>query len=169
MVKFSTVQQMITKVLVVLALTAASSQAGVIYDFIGTGVPNGPEPVSFHLTVPDFLNPPLDAGFPTGWAFFSCAQLDSSTNCASGDPMAVGFSNQDFSIPSLSAFLTFRASNANEYMFYFPSGAFSTPGVYSALSGGNFNPGTLTVSPEPTAILWDLPVWLPPLTNQKLK
>jgi hypothetical protein len=141
-----------TMALVVLMLTAASIQAGVIYDFVGTGSATPftpPEPVAFQLTVPDFVNPPLNGPF----VFFTCAQFDSSTNCApSGEE---SFSNQS-ALGAFSAQLGFDATNGVEYDFFFPTGAFGAPGVYSAENGGpTFNLGTLTVTttPEPTTML----------------
>jgi hypothetical protein len=135
-----------TKVFVVLTLSAASIQASVIYNFVGTGLPS--EPVAFQLTVPDFVNPPLDGAF----VFFTCSQFDSSINC---NPLGVeSFSNQSI-LGAFSAQLTFDATNNTDYAFFFPTGAFGAPGVYNAETGGNENPGTLTVTqtPEPTTIL----------------
>jgi len=52
------------------------------------------------------------------------------------------------------AIITFVASNDSEYVFYFPEGAFTTPGTYSAYVGGpTYNVGTLILTPEPAAAL----------------
>lgn len=139
----------ISKAVVVLTLTAASIQAGVIYNFVGMGIfpglPN--EPVGFTLTVPNFVNPPMGGLF----AFPGCAQFDSSTNC---DPAGL----QAFAHPipdiGFSAEIIFSATNRTQYSFFLPSAAFGAPGVYSADASAQ-NPGTLTVSsvPEPNSIL----------------
>ena len=138
-----------TMAVVVLMLAAASLQAGVIYDFVGTGILPGPEPVAFQLTVPNFVNPPLNGPF----VFFTCAQFDSSTNC---NPVGEeSFSNQSV-LGAFSAQLTFDATNDVGYGFFFPTGAFGAPGVYTADNGGpTFNLGTLTVTetPEPVTVL----------------
>src|SRR5258708_7421622 len=67
-----------------LVLTGVFGQASVIYTFVGTGtgtiaccgIPD--EPVAFTLTLPTFITIPNG-----GFAGFTCAQLDSSTNCQS--------------------------------------------------------------------------------------
>jgi hypothetical protein len=137
----------ITMAVVVLVLSAVATQASVVYNFVGTGLPS--EPMAFQLTVSDFVNPPL--GNPGPFVDFTCAQLDSSTNCDSQLP-GISFSNQGV---AFSAQLTFDAINNTEYAFFFPTGAFDAPGVYSAESGRNFNSGTLTVTqtPEPHTII----------------
>lgn len=130
--------------------------ASTIYTFSGTGTalvtPNlnmPAEPVSFQLTSATFINPPLNG--PDDLEF-TCAQLDSGTNCG----LAIFFSNQSVSLPSYSADLQFDAADDTAYIFYFPSGAFDGPGVYAADNGGpKFNLGTLTVTetPEPNTLL----------------
>jgi hypothetical protein len=152
----------LAKVMVVLTLFSASVQAEVVYDFVGTGTalppdqdpPSGlpAEQVAFQLTVPNFLNPPLTSP-PTSAIFvdFTCAQLDSSTNCSSG----INFSNQSVG-GAFSAQLGFDTTYA-AYAFFFPTGAFGTPGVYSSeFRPGTFdNAGTLTVTdtPEPATMV----------------
>jgi hypothetical protein len=137
-----------------LTLTAASTQAGVIYTFVGTGLPS--QAVSASLTVSNFINPPLDGGFTS----FSCSQLNYP-----GDGCSIGISFSNKSADgAFSAVLDFYAMNFTgvgggfpiDYSFDFPTGAFATPGVYSSSVTGNFNPGTLTVTqqaPEPATIL----------------
>jgi hypothetical protein len=133
-----------TKAVVVLTLSAASIQASIIYNFVGTGLPS--EPVAFHLTVPNFVNPPLDGPFVS----FTCAQFDSSTNC---EPLGATFFSNQSGLGAFSAQIQFDATNDVGYVFSFPTGAFGAPGVYSAEAGVG-NPGTLTVTtPEPTTIL----------------
>jgi hypothetical protein len=139
------------------ALTVAAAYADTItYDFVGTGAafstPSStfsPEPVGFLLTVSNFVNPPMNGGF----VLFTCGQLVSSTNCLVGLPDAVTFSNQSV-LGGFSAQLTFAATNNVEYAFFFPTGAFGTPGSYNS-GGNNPNVGTLTVyrTPEPTPAL----------------
>jgi hypothetical protein len=152
----------LTSAVVVLMLSAVSVQASAIYNFVGTGLPNAgagqpSEPVAFQLTVANFLNPPLDGSF----VIFTCAQLDSSTNC---DPQDVETFSTQTSLGAFSAQLTFDANNNVEYGFFFSTGAFGAPGVYSAETTGNDNPGVLSVTPttdsgaltqapEPTTIL----------------
>jgi hypothetical protein len=152
---------MFNKRLVILTLIAAPLQASVIYSFAGTGLPS--TPVAFQLTLPDYVNPIMDSGF----VFKTCSQLDSSTNCQSGltSPSgAVLFSNQSTSPTVSTATLNFAASNLTEYVFFFATGAFGTPGVYRAdQTGGIGNSGTLTVNftgdsvttatPEPSSLV----------------
>jgi len=140
----------------ILVVTACAAQASVVYSFAGTGdafstVPAEPE--AFQLAVPKFLAPP-----PNGSITFSCAQLDSSTNCnvASG-PFAVYFSNFPSNSLGAADTLEFVATNDIAYLFDFMNGAFGAPGVYVALQG---NSGTLTVTetPEPVTGLFALGV-----------
>lgn len=146
---------MISRAVVVLTFTAASSQAAVIiYGFVGLGLGGTPasEPVAFQLTVPDFQSPP-----ESGLIYFTCDQLDSSTNCKAPDWIGVLFLGYGYNNPAFSAVLQFNANNNWDYLFYFPAGAFTTPGIHIAEPG--YNPGTLTVSetggaPEPATILF---------------
>ena len=142
-----------TMAVVVLMLTAASIQAEVIYDFAGTGTAfttfSGTifpaEPVAFQLTVPNFVNPAV--GDPA--VEFTCAQLDSNTNCFIG----IFFSKGTSAFP---AALQFDAADDVAYIFYFPTGAFGVPGTYSSENlGPPSNLGTLTVTqtPEPATLL----------------
>ncbi len=63
--------------LVALALTAGFAQASVIYTFDGTSFTGRSAHVGFQLTVPTFINPPVNSA-----TFFTCGQLDYSvTNC----------------------------------------------------------------------------------------
>jgi len=139
--------------LVLSMLCAAPARASVIYEFSGTGVPFGPIQVAFRLTVPDFINPAMDGPF----VYESCAQLDSSTNCAPAFPGGVYFSNQS-AAGLYSANLQFNASNGAAYVFFFPTGAFGAAGTYTAnVPAENFNPGQLRVIaertvPEPAAL-----------------
>jgi hypothetical protein len=125
------------------------------YEFTGTGtaipsIPLPAEPVAFQLTVPDFINP-----FGNGvFVMFTCAQLDSSTNCQGAPVFAVFFQNSNPAPGGFSAILNFDAADDAGYTFFFPAGAFDTPGVYSSYDGGpTFNLGTLIVSPEPATTL----------------
>jgi MYXO-CTERM domain-containing protein len=141
------------QVVVLSMLFAGSARASVIYEFSGTGVSFGPIQVAFRLTVPDFVDPPMDGASE----FRSCGQLDSSTNCLPVFPGGVYFSNQSAG-GAYSAQLQFNASNNAGYVFVFPTGAFGTPGTYTAhLLGPNGNPGELRVVestdvPEPAAM-----------------
>jgi hypothetical protein len=155
--------QSVFKALVVFTLAAASIQASVIYNFVGTGtaIPGPAEPVAFQLTVPTFVNPPLtNPPNPAIFVFFFCAQMDSSTNCNSSiAPPALGaidFSNQG-ALGAFSAQIGFQAANFASYAFFFPTGAFGTPGVYTTEATVS-NPGTLTVTsiPEPSTMLLTL-------------
>jgi hypothetical protein len=140
-----------------LSCAASTARASVIYDFSGTGVPFGPIDVAFHLTVPDFIDPALDGPF----VFVPCSDLDSSTNCLSEPWAGVSFTNQSAG-GAYSAILNFDASNDAGYSFFFPTGAFITPGTYTGfLPGPDFNPGVLTVTesddtsgsvPEPATV-----------------
>jgi hypothetical protein len=146
------------------AVTARSAQAdSVTYQFSGVGAPvsnplvNLPAtPVGFVLSVPSFVNPPFVNTFPPNplsFVSFTCAQMESSTNCRpSGN--AVTFSNQGSG--PFTANLSFAASNNATYIFFFPTGAFGTPGVYT--TGTGVNSGTLTVmatatAPEPSSLV----------------
>src|SRR5438105_4825171 len=125
---------MIMKAVVVLTLTAAFTQASVIYNFVGTGGATGSgssfpaETVGFQLT--NFVNPPLIVPpNPTVFVSFTCAQLYSSINCnTSASQPQVNFSNQSI-LGMFSAVLGFSASNSVVYNFFIPTGAFGTPGV----------------------------------------
>jgi hypothetical protein len=135
----------------VLLLTAVCMRANVIYEFTGTGtaipsIPLPAEPVAFQLTSSSFINAPFSN---TTFLAFSCEQLDSSTNCEDTPQGAVFFVNYDgFAI------VDFAASNDSTYVFFFPAGAFTTPGTYSAYVGGpTYNVGTLIVTPEPATTL----------------
>ena len=146
----------IIKALVVVTLSAASCQAGILYSFVGTGLSIaglGPEPVAFQLSTLGFVNPSFGGGF----VLFACAQLDSSTNCDPAPFAGINFSNQSV-LGAFSAQLTFDASNQAAYNFFFPTGAFGTPGVYNSDASNNRNPGTLTVTltPEPASVLFAL-------------
>jgi hypothetical protein len=141
--------QAMTKTVIVLTLTAASMQASVIYNFAGIGLPGTDnEPLAFHLTVPNFINP------GSGLVSFTCAQADSNTNCDPTVPALI------FSIASVNtgftANLQFDATNNTGYVFDFATGAFATPGVYTS-QPGRTNTGMLTVTqtqtPEPTTLL----------------
>jgi hypothetical protein len=58
------------KAVAVLTLTAASIQAGVIYNLVGSPqAPNFPSPLDFQLTVPNFINAPVDSPL----LLFSCS------------------------------------------------------------------------------------------------
>lgn len=132
-----------------LVLTGVFGQASVIYTFdgTGTGVPGlDPEPVAFTLTVPTFINPS-----PGGFVSFTCAQLDSNTNCQSDASFP-----QIVFIPGLPAaadpaIVSFYATNNAGYFFRFYFGAFTTPGTYTSVTGGA-NPGTLTVAFAPESV-----------------
>jgi hypothetical protein len=138
-------------------LFTASARASVIYEFSGTGVPFGPIEVGFRLTVPDFIDPPMDGAFE----FVQCAEFDSSTNCLPEPWGGAYFTNQSAG-GAYSAILNFNASNGAGYAFFFAAGAFGTPGTYTGfLPGPDFNPGTLTVTesrdtsgavPEPATV-----------------
>ena len=145
----------IMKGLVALTLSAASIPASVIYSFVGTGQFVGleqtpAEPVAFQLTVPAFLSVP---GCNPGGCrplSFTCAQLDSNTNCLlQGDSPSVGFFRRFNDV------VLFAASNTIQYDFYFPLHAFEGPGVYNPDFGLNTGILTVTVTaiPEPTTIL----------------
>src|ERR1039457_1507918 len=148
-----------TKTVVVLTLTTASIQAGVIYNLAGTVGPINQQ-VAFQLTTPDFANPPVHYSGPgeIGVSIivdFACSQLDSSTNlyCIGNAPNTVQFSNQTGTgCGSSSAIVMVIAGNdVGGYDFCFPAGALGSPGVYSA-SGAFADSATLTVTatPDPT-------------------
>jgi hypothetical protein len=143
---------------VLLIFATASMHASVIYDFVGTGnaitLQNGvipAESVAFQLTVQNFINPPLELPSQDFGAHFTCAQLDSSTNCGFVPPPgeSVIFSNQEVNLGlgAVTSELQFNAVNGAAYTFDFSAGAFDTPGVYTAFApNSGFNPGTLTVT-----------------------
>ena len=144
----------IMKGLVVLMLSAASIPASVIYSFVGTGQfgalgQTPATPVAFQLTVPAFLKLPDCAPGECNPLSFTCAQLDSYTNCFQGDFPSVRL------VARFSSYLLFAVSDTTSYSFPFPLHAFQSPGVYNSDFSGNV--GTLTVTataiPEPTTIL----------------
>jgi hypothetical protein len=133
-----------------LALTAASSRADVIYNFSGAGsFPfTRPEPVAFQLTTPDFIN--IDPS--GGLAPFSCGQMDSTTNCNSRVADAIFFAAGNIHvfgniIPYHA--IDFVAANSAVYSFYFQADAFDTPGVYTSLGPSNHATLSVTETPEP--------------------
>jgi hypothetical protein len=144
---------------VVLILTAASAHASIVYNFVGTGAAINnpfamfpPQPVSFQLTAPDFINPPFPIGFPPNplsFVSFTCAQLDSSANCRPSGTTLI-FSNQGTG--AFTANLQFSAANNVNYVFFFPAGAFGIPGTYSSGSGPNIGTLTVTAVSEPSSI-----------------
>ena len=123
--------------------------SSVTYSFVGIGgatltVPD--EPVAFELTVPAFIIPAIGTHID-----FTCAQMNSSTNCGlAPNPYGAFFSS--------GSTLQFDASNNVGYVFNFPTGAFGAVGTYSAIPdpfpGAEQNTGTLTVTstPEPTTL-----------------
>ena len=159
---FTKVQHAIAIAAVALILSSGSAHAdSIVYNFVGTGaaisnplVTFPEQPVGFQLTAPDFVNPPhLIGGPPTSMHFatFTCAQLDTSTNCRPTGTTLV-LSNQGTG--PLTANMDFLAANSVTYVFFFPTGAFGAPGTYSTGLGPNI--GTLTVTalvPEPTSIV----------------
>lgn len=139
----------ISLIAVLMTIAVGRIDAGPItYTFVGTGAAFSTttqtfpaEPVAFRLTFPTFVNPPLDGPATS----ISCAQLDSNTNCLG----EVFFSNQSV-LGAFQAQLQFDASNNVTYLFFFPTGAFGSPGVYRS-GGTNINIGTLTVTDTPEA------------------
>jgi hypothetical protein len=139
----------LSKLAAFLAFAIVCPAAPIVYSFVGTGreIPGRfpAEPVGFQLTLSDYVNAPLDAKS----VFFSCDAFNSSTNCGIG----AYFSNHSV-LGTSSAQLQFDASNTVGYAFFFPTGAFTTPGVHTASANGN--QGTLTVSgvPEPMSVIF---------------
>jgi hypothetical protein len=134
--------------LVAFLITVAAHADSVVYIFAGTdNSVESPEPEAFQLTVSDFIDPSPDS-FGVD---FTCAELDSSTNC--GTP-GVMFTDQTV-LGAFSAQLQFDAPIAGS-IYDFPADAFTTPGVYSSELGGT-SVGTLTVQetsePGPIALL----------------
>ena len=132
-------------------LSAVPVHAGLIYSLTGFG--SASLPLSFVLEVPTAVNPQMNTGF----SYFACSQLLSSTNCLAslGPPLgAVTFSNQSTSPRNFSATITFSATDGSTYVFFFPTGAFASAGTFiSDTSGGTGNAGTLFVSPEPSSLI----------------
>ena len=126
------------RLLAALLIATAAHAASVVYIFAGTDNTGGsPEPEAFRLIVPDFINPP-----PGGAGVdFTCAQLESSTNCSSP---GVIFSEQN---GAFSAQLQFDSPIVGS-IYAFPSGAFTTPGTYISEVGINTGALTVQVSPE---------------------
>jgi len=130
------------RVLFVFLLVVFSSQAGVIYDFTGTG--RSGEAVAFQITVSDFLDPAPVVGF-------SCYQLDTSLNCADDQQLSVFFSTSTYGAGNgFVDAIQFQSSSNSGYWFYFPAGSFTTAGSWEARSASPFNPGVLIVAPTTT-------------------
>ena len=142
---------------VFLAVATAPLKADVIYTFVGTDANFGPPlTVGFQLSVPTFVNPPLDSG---QFGTFGCGQLTSTTNlfCAGNITNTVQLGNQDnFSDfrPPNSAIVAVIDSNNALADFTFPAGALGSVGVYTA-NGTLLDTGTLTVTqtPEPSTLV----------------
>jgi len=144
---FGVIQKKTIGALAGLVLTWVLGQASVIYTFVGTGLPD--EPVAFVLTVPTFITPnPLG---PAGSVTFTCAQLDSSTNCSDSPLPGISFTLGSTIVPK-DALLQFDATNATLYNFLFANDAFATPDIYNA---HGYESVTLTVAsvPEPQTLL----------------
>jgi len=107
------------KNLALLIFSAACTHAAEIYILAGTGNSPDPEPVAFQLISSTFVNPALDGAFVT----FSCAELDSNTNCNSADNPAITFLDTSASPAGYSDVIRFAATDQVEYDFYFPTGA----------------------------------------------
>ena len=101
--------------------------------------------MAFRLLTPSFVSP------ASGFVDFTCAEAISAVNCDPSASFAINFSVQPV-LGQFSAQLGFAATNLTQYEFFFPTGAFDSPGTYSSESGLSDNPGTLTVTvtPEPT-------------------
>jgi hypothetical protein len=149
-------------ILVFLLIPFGYAKADTVYSFTGIGAPVASsnlsaEPVAFQLTVPSPINPTaMNESFG-----FTFAQLDSSTNINPNPPStpdAIYF-YYNSAFPSDTDLLQLFASNGENYIFYFPSGAFDTDGIYQnftdPVNDPNANIGTLDVSeisntPEPS-------------------
>jgi len=133
-----------------LVLTGVFGHASVIYTFVGTGIDTPDEAVAFELTVPTFITLT-----PAGAAVsFTCAQLDSSTNCSDAPLTGVGFSlGPSLLLNPFAALVQFDATNGTLYNFNFANDAFATPGIYNA---HGYESVTLTVAspsvPEPKTL-----------------
>lgn len=113
-------------------LISASAQAVVTYTFSGTGgdfAGLGPKPVSFTLSVPDFVQ----ASFTS----FELGQLSTSSGLGWGPSLILG--DASYSAVSISA------NNNAGYGFIFAPGALQAAGWYTTAAGA-FNVGTLTVT-----------------------
>jgi hypothetical protein len=130
-----------------IALTAASLNAAVIYSFSGiTASAFAPvESVSFQYTAPDFIPENL----PWPGITLTASQLDSCTDCTSTGT-AIYFTPNDCGSYCNDA-IFFLAANGPEYAFWFPVGAFDSPGTHSTVSDDQYsNFGTLTVTGSDT-------------------
>ena len=157
MIRFKTIVRLL---LAVFAITA-SAHADVIYSFSGSvdwqaaGLQPPatlPSLMAFQLTVPDFISTPSDGSFD----MFSCSQLDSSTNCNS---LGVGFGNLPDPLGGIYgseiAFYVTSSTASGVGTFFFPTGTFTTPGVYledPAIIGDLTGTLTITKTPEPASI-----------------
>jgi hypothetical protein len=115
------------------------------------------------LSCPVAFVPPLNlTPRPFTFVSFTCAQLDSSTNCdvMPAPSSSIFFQNGTTGPPiaGFGAVIQFDASNDFGFSFYFADGAFTTPGTYQAATPGGFpfNPGTLIVSSVPEPGTWPL-------------
>lgn len=113
-------------------LISASAQAEVTYTFSGTGgdfAGLGPKPVSFTLSVPDFVQ--------TFMTSFELNQLSAYSGLAWGPNLILG--DASYSAVSISA------NNNAGYGFIFEPGALQSAGIYTTVPGA-FNVGTLSVT-----------------------
>jgi hypothetical protein len=132
-------RRLLWNILFLVLFGAIGARADVIYTFLATDASFPGGQLAFQLTVPDFIDAPID----TESLFFSCAQLDSSTNC--GDTVAFWISSGSSSPDQLD----FGADNSIDYAFGFPGGSFTTPGTQTCC--GNVASLMVAAVPEPRA------------------
>lgn len=129
-------------------LLTSTARADMLYTFSGVNNTPGADGLSVGFTYT--AAEPLTGTPPpyNGTALYA-SQLDSCLNClvSSIVPAVVFMPNNVFGDS-----IDFADINKVETAFFFPSGAFSTPGTYT--SSSPFNSGTLTVTrvPEPSSL-----------------
>jgi hypothetical protein len=142
----------ILSVLSLLACFAGVTLADILYTF--TGSPGGVTPTItqfFELTTPAAITSLLD---------LNVAALDSSSNVfdVHGLPYGVEFDPLDtmFGFNTNADVIRVGFSLHQSAFYYFPIGAFTTPGEYSSIGPAFNNVATLTVSsvPEPESIVF---------------
>jgi hypothetical protein len=129
-----------------LAAVATCHAGTITYDFAGTTLPSQPvRNEDFRYTSSSFIQSQL---------LVNLAQLDSCVNCYSGPGFTLVFSDNCDSNPGCNVSIQFNDGNDSGYVYFFASGAFSSPGIHNTIdppegSASQWNSATLTVQGDP--------------------
>ncbi|WP_431312706.1 PEP-CTERM sorting domain-containing protein [Roseateles agri] len=102
---------------------------------------------SFSITLP---------GVPTGWPHYDASQTSGCSVQPSVGP-ATSCAFVEFTqttVPALHDTIFFGVDPSRSLAYYFPSGAFSTPGTYDTVEFGASQAGRLVVTAVPEPATW---------------